>query len=202
MTDGLEWAGGPSAPTKPELAGLVKVSDLLTLGSLTREENFDGEKAHETSYLCYSSGTTGKPKGVEVDKISKSVSDFPIDLAHFLDDAFEYYIRARTREACIQVNGGWQGQRPWVPAILSYLWYAINSIYFPYISNLPHSYRCFANPTLPLLDRSTSHHHAPLRSCAVLRTHPEVQNHYRHDCPTYSRSPCSSSWCGPEFALF
>jgi len=129
MTDGLEWAGGPSAPTKPELAGLVKVSDLLTLGSLTREENFDGEKAYETSYLCYSSGTTGKPKGVEVDKISKSVSDLPIDLAHFLDDAFEYNIRARTREACIQVNGSWQGQCSWVPAILSYLWYAIYPIY-------------------------------------------------------------------------
>lgn len=42
------------------------LSDFIGKGKLEDEEKFDGEKAHETAYLCYSSGTTGKPKGVEV----------------------------------------------------------------------------------------------------------------------------------------
>ncbi|KAF5322581.1 hypothetical protein D9619_001914 [Psilocybe cf. subviscida] len=65
MTDGLDWAGGPSAPRKPESAGLLSAADLLRLGSLSEEEKFVGESTNETVYLCYSSGTTGKPKGVE-----------------------------------------------------------------------------------------------------------------------------------------
>ena len=91
MTDGLEWAGGPAASSiKPDLAHLIKLADLLKLGTLLREERFDGEQSAETVYLCYSSGrgpdchcsilimirisgTTGKPKGVEV----RSLSLFP-----------------------------------------------------------------------------------------------------------------------------
>ncbi|KAF9565569.1 AMP binding protein [Agrocybe pediades] len=65
LTNGLEWAGGPSAPKRPELAGLLTMADLLKLGTLKEEEKFDGDLANETVYLCYSSGTTGKPKGVE-----------------------------------------------------------------------------------------------------------------------------------------
>ncbi|KAF8967926.1 AMP binding protein [Flammula alnicola] len=65
MTSGLEWAGGPSTPSKPELAGLLTAVDLLKLGTLKEEEKFEGQLANETVYLCYSSGTTGKPKGVE-----------------------------------------------------------------------------------------------------------------------------------------
>ncbi|KDR75730.1 hypothetical protein GALMADRAFT_248391 [Galerina marginata CBS 339.88] len=65
MTEGLEWAGGPSVPVKPELAGLLTSSNLLKLGALREEEKFEGDLANETVYLCYSSGTTGKPKGVE-----------------------------------------------------------------------------------------------------------------------------------------
>ncbi|KAF8345975.1 AMP binding protein [Amanita rubescens] len=61
----LDWAGGPAAPRKAEAAGLLHMEDLLKLGSLTEGERFDGRLAHETVYLCYSSGTTGKPKGVE-----------------------------------------------------------------------------------------------------------------------------------------
>ncbi|KAK0483969.1 AMP binding protein [Armillaria novae-zelandiae] len=58
----LKWAGGPDAPrTTP----LLHMEDLLAFGSLEEEEKFDGERAHETALLCYSSGTTGKPKGVE-----------------------------------------------------------------------------------------------------------------------------------------
>jgi len=66
IPDSLDWLGGPSTPVKPEVANLTKVPELLTLGSLAREEKFDGQLANETVYLCYSSGTTGKPKGVEV----------------------------------------------------------------------------------------------------------------------------------------
>ena len=46
--------------------GFIQMEDLLGTGSLEKEERFDGPLAHETTLLCYSSGTTGKPKGVEV----------------------------------------------------------------------------------------------------------------------------------------
>ena len=56
MSDGLEWAGGPGASIKPDLAHLIKLVDLLGLGTLKGEERFDGEQSNETVYLCYSSG--------------------------------------------------------------------------------------------------------------------------------------------------
>ncbi|KAF7360147.1 AMP binding protein [Mycena venus] len=61
----LRWAGGPAADLRSECSGLVTLPDLLVRGKLEREEQFDGALAHETAFLCYSSGTTGKPKGVE-----------------------------------------------------------------------------------------------------------------------------------------
>ncbi|KAJ7072621.1 AMP binding protein [Mycena amicta] len=61
----LRWAGGPAASAHPASAGLVRMEDLLGLGKLENEEKFEGPLAQETLYLCYSSGTTGKPKGVE-----------------------------------------------------------------------------------------------------------------------------------------
>ncbi|KAI6009855.1 AMP binding protein [Pisolithus marmoratus] len=51
--------------TSAELSGLVRLEDLLGRGELTSEVNFDGERSNDTFCLCYSSGTTGKPKGVE-----------------------------------------------------------------------------------------------------------------------------------------
>ena len=46
--------------------GFIHMDDLLGKGSLSAAERFDGPLSNETVYLCYSSGTTGKPKGVEV----------------------------------------------------------------------------------------------------------------------------------------
>ncbi|KAF8653286.1 hypothetical protein AX16_003988 [Volvariella volvacea WC 439] len=43
----------------------VKFEDLLSTGILEKEVPFEGEEADETCFICYSSGTTGKPKGVE-----------------------------------------------------------------------------------------------------------------------------------------
>ncbi|KAJ7125064.1 AMP binding protein [Mycena epipterygia] len=58
----LTWAGGPSASQSPAGAGLLRMEDLLGQGKLNQEEKFEGSLANETVYLCYSSGTTGKPK--------------------------------------------------------------------------------------------------------------------------------------------
>ncbi|KAJ7782751.1 AMP binding protein [Mycena metata] len=58
----LRWAGGPSAPRSPTSAGLARMEDFLDKGALKEEEKFEGSAANETVYLCYSSGTTGKPK--------------------------------------------------------------------------------------------------------------------------------------------
>ncbi|KAN0131894.1 expressed putative fatty acid biosynthesis enzyme [Lactarius tabidus] len=45
--------------------GLLELRDLLGHGKLPEEEKFAGSHSDETLLLCYSSGTTGKPKGVE-----------------------------------------------------------------------------------------------------------------------------------------
>ncbi|KAG5721096.1 putative 4-coumarate--CoA ligase 1, partial [Termitomyces sp. T112] len=66
LENGLEWAGGPPASKVNAAKGLKTLADLMKAGGkLDREENFDGEQANETVYLCYSSGTTGRSKGVE-----------------------------------------------------------------------------------------------------------------------------------------
>ncbi|KAJ7832066.1 AMP binding protein [Mycena olivaceomarginata] len=61
----LQWAGGPSAKSSAEAAGLLTLEALLKGGKLSEEEKFDGALSNETAFICYSSGTTGKPKGVE-----------------------------------------------------------------------------------------------------------------------------------------
>ena len=48
--------------------GLIHLDDLMGEGSLSAAERFDGPLSNETVFLCYSSGTTGKPKGVEVSR--------------------------------------------------------------------------------------------------------------------------------------
>lgn len=59
-TQSFAWVGGPA--TQESSKGLITFEQLLSLGELPEEERFDGEAAHETVLLCYSSGTTGQPK--------------------------------------------------------------------------------------------------------------------------------------------
>ncbi|KAJ7192011.1 AMP binding protein [Mycena pura] len=61
----LRWAGGPAAAPAADTARLLSLPDLLSLGTMEKEETFDGTADKETAILCYSSGTTGNPKGVE-----------------------------------------------------------------------------------------------------------------------------------------
>ena len=54
--------------------GFIHMDDLLGKGVLDVAERFDGPLSDETVLICYSSGTTGKPKGVEV-RISTPSTD-------------------------------------------------------------------------------------------------------------------------------
>lgn len=55
---------------EPELRQLkgkwTTLPEVYSAGKLDKAERFDGSASKETVYLCYSSGTTGLPKGVEV----------------------------------------------------------------------------------------------------------------------------------------
>lgn len=62
LPNDLSWAGGPASKALPDVVGLTSLPDLLSRGALAEEEKFEGAAAHETVFLCYSSGTTGKPK--------------------------------------------------------------------------------------------------------------------------------------------
>jgi len=53
--------------------GFIHMDDLLGKGRLSAAERFDGSLSNETVLLCYSSGTTGVPKGVEVRPSSHQV---------------------------------------------------------------------------------------------------------------------------------
>ncbi|KAG2109352.1 AMP binding protein [Suillus discolor] len=64
---GVQWIMGDKDVSVPDdqLKDLVTITQLLGRGELKEEVSFDGERSNETVYLCYSSGTTGQPKGVE-----------------------------------------------------------------------------------------------------------------------------------------
>ena len=65
--------------------GFIHMDDLMGEGTLSTAERFDGPLSNETVYLCYSSGTTGKPKGVEVRVFLSSSSVAPYsDVQHRL----------------------------------------------------------------------------------------------------------------------
>ncbi|TEB38471.1 AMP binding protein [Coprinellus micaceus] len=65
LTNSLHWTGRGYQRPSPSVRGFVTLGDMLGRGFLVNEERFDDELANETVYMCYSSGTTGKPKGVE-----------------------------------------------------------------------------------------------------------------------------------------
>ena len=48
-----------------EFTHFASLDTFFGRGALPNEVNFDGQRSNETLYLCYSSGTTGNPKGVE-----------------------------------------------------------------------------------------------------------------------------------------
>jgi 4-coumarate--CoA ligase len=58
----------------PAMIDYIRMKDLLDKGRLEEEEKFPRELSHETNLLCYSSGTTGKPKGVMVNTIDPTTS--------------------------------------------------------------------------------------------------------------------------------
>ncbi|KAI6096709.1 AMP binding protein [Pisolithus sp. B1] len=59
------WLTGVPDSEMPDISGFTRLENLLGRGQLTCEVNFDGERSEETACLCYSSGTTGIPKGVQ-----------------------------------------------------------------------------------------------------------------------------------------
>jgi len=51
---------------QPPPAEILSINDLTGKGTLAEEAKFAGRYANETALLCFSSGTTGLAKGVEV----------------------------------------------------------------------------------------------------------------------------------------
>ncbi|KAF7982250.1 hypothetical protein HWV62_29477 [Athelia sp. TMB] len=62
---GTEWLTGAKDEGASAAAKFTQLPALLNRGTLESEVRFEGKHTNETVYLCYSSGTTGKPKGVE-----------------------------------------------------------------------------------------------------------------------------------------
>ncbi|KAJ3844351.1 AMP binding protein [Lentinula raphanica] len=58
----------------------VEFQQLLEQGELEIEEQIEGDDAQETALLCYSSGTTGQPKGVETTHQNLTTAVETIDL--------------------------------------------------------------------------------------------------------------------------
>ena len=59
------WLTRVPDPTSAESAHFTSLEAFFGRGTLPNEVSFDDERSNETVYLCYSSGTTGNPKGVE-----------------------------------------------------------------------------------------------------------------------------------------
>ncbi|EIW83606.1 acetyl-CoA synthetase-like protein [Coniophora puteana RWD-64-598 SS2] len=68
VADSTWLTGAPAeldAGDAAALKGLTRLSELVGRGELAQEIQMPGLLSDSTVYLCYSSGTTGKPKGVE-----------------------------------------------------------------------------------------------------------------------------------------
>ncbi|KAK7691667.1 hypothetical protein QCA50_005066 [Cerrena zonata] len=76
------------------LGKFIHLDDLLNSGSLHEEEKYSGYLAYETALLCYSSGTTGKPKGVET--MHTNITGMMKMLAPFL-------LKSEADDACLAV---------------------------------------------------------------------------------------------------
>ena len=99
--------------------GVLGLSDLLGHGALPEEEKFSGPQAGETLLLCYSSGTTGKPKGVEV-----CCSKFLSNLADVVpDDASKSYRHVTHGQGCSGASSSPPRCSTRCSSILSHLWY-------------------------------------------------------------------------------
>ena len=61
----IVFVDGVSTGPLPRLP-FIPYEGIAERGKLKGEEKFPGEQANETVLLCYSSGTSGLPKGVEV----------------------------------------------------------------------------------------------------------------------------------------
>ncbi|KAH8832049.1 AMP binding protein, partial [Flagelloscypha sp. PMI_526] len=61
---GLKWAGGPDIPANSSRSGHLQLEDVIGTGRLDVEEKFDGPLSEELALICFSSGTSGTPKGV------------------------------------------------------------------------------------------------------------------------------------------
>ncbi|KAH7906804.1 AMP binding protein [Hygrophoropsis aurantiaca] len=63
LTKSQSEEAGDESPL--DLGGLLTITSFLSRGELQSEVPFSGANADATVYMCYSSGTTGQPKGVE-----------------------------------------------------------------------------------------------------------------------------------------
>ncbi|KAK7044884.1 AMP binding protein [Favolaschia claudopus] len=109
----LGWAGGPTAAVSPECRGLLTLSDLLSIGKLKSEAKFEGPLSHETVYLCYSSGTTGKPKSTHqnmstiLDVMSGSLNDLKLDNANIIGILPFYHLYGLALLLHLSLTLGW-----------------------------------------------------------------------------------------------
>ena len=109
----VDWLSDVKAPK-----GLTRLDDLLGKGSLTQEEKFDGPLSDETVLLCYSSGTTGKPKGVEVCLVELQYPAFAdLELDNTQKSGGSHFYNAAYTEDEV-----WRRQSHRCPPLLSHLW--------------------------------------------------------------------------------
>ena len=109
--------------------GLIHMDDLRGKGSRAVAERFDGPLSNETVYLCYSSGTTGKPKGVEVSLSYYRVIWYGV-LTSAAVDTQEYHRGLPHAPTGIPSYPDRKGCVAWDSTVLPYHWYAFRRFFF------------------------------------------------------------------------